>query len=476
MKLTRFHVLSSLLLLTPALTFACGGDGPDDTSTGGSTSTGGAGNMGTGGADGGTGGVNGTGSTQGSGGDVGTGGTGGTTARVPGTDGYDCSAPSGTPGELALVDYATGFTIPVTVAHPPNDDRLFVVEQLGVIKVVKDGVTSAVPFLDIEDKVLSPVNGNGGYNDEQGLLGLAFHPNYAENGLFYVHYSANDGGTEYEDNDTVIAEYNVSTENPDVADPTSERVLIHHRQRSTNHNGGSIVFGSDSHLYIALGDEGGSNDEHGNGQNPATILGAILRINPLVTGAQAYTIPTGNLKDIMPTAAPELWDMGLRNPYRVNFDACNGDFYIGDVGQNLREEINIEPVGEGQKNYGWNTMEGKICFNENNPDDANFTDCDQTGLTAPILDYDHDDGKAVIGGSVYRGTEIPWLRGTYFYADNTNNRIWSFVYDRATKTISNETDHTGDLGPNSITAIQNDSKGEILVVQSGGVIRKLTAL
>ncbi len=487
MKLTRLKLLSSILLLTPTLTFACGGDdGGDNPSSGGSTSTGSTGNTGTGGSENGSGGANGTGSMPGSGGTTGTGGSD-ATAQVPGTDGYDCSAPSGTPGELALVDYATGFDRPVYVAHPPNDDRLFVVEQNGAIKIVKrvlamDGVTMEVvtnptPFLDITEKAISPVDEDkGGYRDEQGVLGLAFHPNYAQNGLFYVHYNANDDDTEYERNDTVIAEYKVSADNPDVADANSERLVIHQRQRSDNHNGGSIVFGSDGYLYIALGDEGGGNDTHGNGQNATTILGAILRIDPLASGENAYSVPTGNLKDVMPTAAPEIWDMGLRNPYRVNFDACNGDFYIGDVGQLLREEINVEPVGEGQKNYGWNTMEGLICFDKSDPENENFTGCDQNGLTLPVLDYDHDDGKAVIGGSVYRGSEIPWLRGTYFYADSSPGKIWSFKYDRMAKTISDETNHTADLSPSFVTAIQNDSQGEILVVQGDGRIRKLTAL
>jgi glucose/arabinose dehydrogenase len=382
--------------------------------------------------------------------------------RVPGTDAYNCNPPEGTPGALQLTEVGSGYTQPVLVTYPPNDSRLFVVEQEGVIKINGGGT-----FLDITDRALGPQESNN-EADERGLLGLAFHPSYAENGLFYVHYSASPSGN------TVVAEYSVGA-SPDVANKDSERVLLTVTQNHINHNGGTITFGPDGNLYIALGDNGGSaednwgGDPDGNGQNPSTLPGSILRITP--NGNGGYTSPAGNF----PGALPEIWSMGLRNPYRINFDGCFGDLYIGDVGQNVKEELDIVPAGESGKNFGWNTKEGTTCFNR---DDFNspLASCDETGFTPPVLEYDNEGGAAIIGGAVYRGAAIPWLRGTYFYADNVKNSVFSITYDPATGIASTPQNRTGELSPNFITAIQNGSDGELYFVSALGSLFKLEAI
>jgi glucose/arabinose dehydrogenase len=312
--------------------------------------------------------------------------------------------------------------------------------------------------------VLDPSDGVDGYQEERGLLGVAFHPDFATNNLLYVHYSARSGETDFPDGQTVIAEY---TAGPTGVDVGTERVVLDVTQPATNHNGGSIVFGGDGMLYIALGDGGGGDDQFGNGQDETTLLGAILRINPLAAGGEDYTVPAGNLSETLATAAPELWDYGLRNPFRMNFDGCTGDLYIGDVGQNAKEEIDIERAGEGHHNYGWPIVEGTICG------PAGGGGCDGD-FTAPATDYDRGDGGAVIGGSVYRGSEIPWLRGTYFFTDQIQEQVWSAVYDRDAGTISTPANMTSSLPVGTPAAIQNGNDGELYFVSLfGGTVYKL---
>lgn len=447
-------VLQVLGLAVPlSLVFsACGGTEEPSPATGDGDSSASGGN--------GTGGISGGGGNGAGGGQEGTGGA--PLVRVPGTDGYNCNPPEGTPGALQLTEIGSDYTQPILVSYPPNDARLFVVEQEGVIKINGGGT-----FLDITDRVIGPQESNN-EADERGLLGLAFHPDYASNGLFYVHYSQSPSGN------TVIAEYSVGA-SPDAANKDSERVLLTVTQNHTNHNGGTITFGPDGYLYIALGDNGGSaednwgGDPDANGQNPNTLPGSILRITP--NGAGGYTSPAGNF----PGALPEIWSMGLRNPYRMNFDGCTGDLYIGDVGQNVKEELDIVHAGDAGKNFGWNTKEGTTCFNQDDFD-APLSTCDETGLTPPILEYDNGGGAAIIGGAVYRGSSIPWLRGTYFYADNVMNSVFSLTYDTTTGTASAPQNRTGELSPNFITAIQNGADGELYFVSALGSIFKLESL
>lgn len=448
MKSSRRSLQIFALAAPLSLTFfACGaeesspGDGDGDGSgvnTGGSLGSGGSG----------------------SGGAMGTGGS--PDLRVPGTDNYNCSPPEGAPGTLQLTEVGSGYTQPILVVHPPNDSRLFVVEQEGVIKINGGGT-----FLDISDRAIGPQESNNSA-DERGLLGLAFHPNFAQNGLFYVHYNQSPSGN------SIVAEYSVGA-SPDQANKDSERILLTVNQVHINHKGGSIVFGPDGHLYIGLGDGGGSDGDNWGGdpdrlgQNLNDMHASILRITP--DGNGGYTSPTGNF----PGALPEIWSKGLRNPFRMNFDACTGDLYIGDVGQNVKEELNIVRVGDSGKNFGWSTKEGTTCFNR---DDfgSPLSTCSDAGLTAPVLDYDNGGGAAIIGGSVYRGSAIPWLRGTYFYADNVKNFVYSIIYDRAAGTVSAPQNRTGELSPNVITAIQNGADGELYFVSALGSIFQLTPL
>ncbi len=438
-----------------------GGSGAGSSDGGADTGGGGSGN---GGADAGAGGNGGSG-----------GGVSGT--RVPGTDGYDCAPPSGsTPTLKATAVVTTGLSEPISLSHAPNDatKRLFVVERAGTVRIIKDGALVTKPFLDVKSKVVAGT-ANG---DERGLLGMAFHPEYANNGLFYLHYS--DKADPNDTGDSVIEEYKAASATADEADPSSGRVVLKVEQPDNssntfrNHKGGAIDFGSDGFLYISLGDGGGSNDTDpshgtGNGQNLAVLLGKILRINPVKGASSAYTNPPGNLKDKMAAAAPEIWDYGLRNPFRTSFDGCTGDFYIADVGQNLWEEVNIEKAGDGNKNYGWNKMEASRCFQP-------MTGCDETGITKPLAEYDHQAGKSITGGAVYRGSAIPALRGAYLYADYQSNTIWSLVYDREKGTASKPVSLKQDINNvTSIVAIRNGADGELYFVSLMGGIYRLEA-
>ncbi len=449
-----------------------GGAGTGGMGAGGSGGSGGGGGGGTGTGGAGTGGDDGSGG-NGSGGN-GSGGDGG--GIVPGTASYNCSPAEGSfaPGDIGVEELVSGLSVPILVTHAPDDPRLFVVEQGGTIQVVEDGAVAGT-FLDIADQVLSPSNpGGAAFSAESGLLGLAFHPNYAENGLFYVHYTALSPQGE-----TTIAEYSVSTSDPNQADPGSARVMLTLTQPDHNHNGGTITFGSDSMLYIGLGDGGPllGSDPNGHGQNPATLLGSILRIDPVASGGEPYSSPSGNLKDTLASAAPEVWDYGLRNPFRFNFDGCTGDLYIGDVGQSRKEELNIEKAGEGGKNYGWNIKEGTVCRPAGGGVPA--ADCsDTSGLTEPVFDYDNPGGAAIIGGAVYRGSEFPALLGTYFFADNGNGRVWITQFDREANSISEPVNITSSLGALSKpAAIQNGNDGELYIAeaQSGSILKIVLA-
>ena len=364
--------------------------------------------------------------------------------------------PTDTPlpdGDLPLMlrAVATGLDFPVDLTTPPGDTRLFVVEKTGRIRVIKDGAVLAAPFLDLHDQV----SGGG----EQGLLGLAFDPAYAQNGRFVVNYTNLAG-------DTRITAFRVSSD-PDMADAGTGTVLLAVAQPFVNHNGGQVVFGPHGYLYAGLGDGGDVGDPNGNGQSLATLLGKLLRID--LNGGTPYAVPSDN--PLAATAGPgtrgEIWSWGLRNPWRFSFDRLTHDLYIGDVGQGAHEEIDVAPAPDGGRglNYGWNRMEGAHCYPPTVADS-----CDRTGLTPPVLDYDHSQGCSVTGGYVYRGAAIPALQGTYFYADYCQGwvRSFRFVDGRAT----DQRDWRALRPGGNITSFGEDAAGELYVLTSqGGVYR-----
>jgi glucose/arabinose dehydrogenase len=302
---------------------------------------------------------------------------------------------------LELKRVTGGLETPVGVAHAGDGSgRLFVVEKVGRIRVVQDGILLSAPMLDISDRV-------GSSQSEQGLLGLAFHPGFVENGLFFVNYTDRQG-------DTVVSKFSMA--GPLSADAGSERVLLKLDQPAANHNGGHLAFGPDGYLYIGTGDGGAAGDKFGNGQNGATLLGAMLRLD--VDGGEPYAIPADNPFVGNSGVRDEIWAIGLRNPWRYSFDRLTGDLYIADVGQNVYEEVDLQPASSpGGENYGWPIMEASHCF----PAERN---CDQVGLTLPVLEYDHSQGCSITGGYVYRGLEFPALQGVYLFGDFCSGKIW----------------------------------------------------
>jgi glucose/arabinose dehydrogenase len=361
----------------------------------------------------------------------------------------DSSGPQEGDVPLSLHVVATGLDFPVDLAVPPGDSRLFIVEKGGRIRIIKNGVLGPT-FLDLGGRVST-----GG---EQGLLGLAFDPAYATNGRFVVNYTDVNG-------DTRISAFRVSAD-PDVADPATESVLLPVDQPFDNHNGGQLAFGPDGDLYIGLGDGGSGGDPNGNGQSVATLLGKLLRVN--LNGAAPYAVPSDNPFAAAAGAATrgEIWSWGLRNPWRFSFDRATGDLYVGDVGQGAHEEIDVSPAATGAGrgvNFGWNRMEGTHCYP---PDPADA--CDRTGLTGPVLDYDHPDGCSVTGGYVYRGSAIPAIEGTYFYSDYCGGWVRSFRFSSGGATDQREWPALRPGG--SVTSFGQDASGELyLLTAEGGV-------
>lgn len=345
---------------------------------------------------------------------------------------------------LGVEVVAEGLDAPVFVASPPGDDRLFIVDQPGVIWVLEDGSLGDAPFLDIRHLVECC--------GERGLLGLAFHPNYAENGRFFLNYTE-DGGH------TLIAEYTVS-DNPNVADPGSARRILGFEQPAGNHNGGWIGFGPDGYLYIATGDGGRANDVFENGQNPNTLLGAILRID--IDNGDPYAIPPENPWADGNGGAPEIFAWGLRNPWRVSFDG--EDIYIADVGQGQWEEITVITTADAGANLGWNIMEGNHCFQANQ--------CDQTGLVLPVHEYSHAAGCSVTGGYVYRGAAIPAVQGHYFFGDYCAGFVSSFrVVDGQATEYRPWSAEIGNV--DNILSFGVDAAGEIYITSSNGRVYKI---
>jgi glucose/arabinose dehydrogenase len=327
---------------------------------------------------------------------------------------------------LESFEAGSGFSQPLLMLTAPGDDRWFVVDQPGIIWLVADGAASV--FLDINDLVR--------YQGEQGLLGMAFHPEFEANGLFYLNYT-NTGG------DSVVAAFEAVAE---TADAGSRTEILRVDQPAGNHNGGMMEFGPDGNLWIGLGDGGGANDQFGQGQRAETLLGAMLRIS-VGPGIDGYDIPTGNLEN-------EVWAPGLRNPWRFSFDG--DDLWIADVGQNRIEEVNVVDWTDGNPNFGWSVMEGTECFGGGS--------CDSAAFVAPVYEYSHSDGCSVTGGFPYRGGLMPELAGHYFFADYCTGWLRSV-------------DRSGDVREwlpagtfSGVTGFGRDASGEIYVLTAGGSI------
>jgi glucose/arabinose dehydrogenase len=325
----------------------------------------------------------------------------------------------------------------------PGDgsDRLFVLEQTGGIRVFQNdpATASSTLFLDLSGRISSS-------SGEQGLLGLAFHPDYAQNGFFYVDYTAPNPLR------TVVARYTVSSNDPTLADPASEFTIIEIPQPYTNHNGGMLAFGPDGYLYIGMGDGGSGGDPDNYAQDTTKLLGKILRIDVNDTTATThYVIPPDNpYAQDAGSARKEIWAYGFRNPWRFSFDGANGQLWVGDVGENTREEVDIV---EGGKNYGWRIMEGFICHDPP-------SGCDETGLELPIKDYSHALGDAIMGGYVYHGLRRPDYAGAYIYGDYGSGRIWLLRYGGGVVTADSQIIQL----PYSIRSFGVDKDQELYVV------------
>jgi glucose/arabinose dehydrogenase len=475
----------------------CGGDdGDEGSSAGGGGTLGNSGSGAGGGAGAGSGGRGGAGAggasagRGGSGGSSGAGasGTGGATSDAGQDSGVDagmeptaslCKAPvpaqnpgnecpSGDPVALDVALVAGDLDVPVFVTSAPGDDtRLFVVERSGRIVIIDPASGDEIAdFLDVQDVATS-----GSINDERGLLGLTFHPDYPADPRFYVNYTTQPAATLR----TIISSFEVSASDPNAADPDSEQVLYDFDDPAGNHNGGMLAFGPDGCLYVGSGDGGDSNDmgdghpAEGNGQNLATPLGKMLRFD--VDNAEQGA--PGNLQG---AGIPHIWDYGLRNPWRFSFDRSTGDLYIGDVGQGAWEEIDVSPAGTGNKNWGWRIAEGNHC----RPGPGADPSCDLDAFEPAVDEYPHGSGDdCVVGGYVYRGTVIPSLQGWYVYGDNgPGARIRAFVWDGAGRCgdrtiILSERDQI-ELDAD-ITSFGEDSSGELYITTSNSVYRIIAA-
>jgi glucose/arabinose dehydrogenase len=348
---------------------------------------------------------------------------------------------------VRLVEVASGLGSPLFLTAPAGDSRLFVVEQPGRIRVIRNGSLLATPFLDLTAKVTS-----GG---ERGLLSVAFHPQYASNGFLYVDYTDRNG-------DTRVERYHVSTD-ADRADPASAHLVLGVAQPYANHNGGLLMFGPDGKLYVGMGDGGSGGDPLGNGQNPNVLLGKLLRLD--VDAADPYGIPAGNPFIGQAGKRAEIWAIGLRNPWRYSFDRDSGILYVADVGQDAWEEVNAVPVSTAGANYGWNTMEATHCYKPS-------TGCDTRGLVLPVLEYGHGEGCSVIGGYVYRGSALPSLRGTYFYSDFCSGFIRSFRLSGGAAAEQKQWD-LGQLG--AVLSFGEDAAGELYVLTADGRVLRFSA-
>ena len=361
-------------------------------------------------------------------------------AAPPPGDAKLVAVPAEVASKVGLKRVADGLRRPVLLTVAPGDARRrwFIVEQhAGTIRIFENGKLAAKPFLTI---------GGLSKGNEQGLLGLAFHPQYAKNGKLYVHYTAKDDSSH-------IDEYKVSSD-PDVVDVATRRELLRAEQPYSNHNGGHLELGLDGKLYTGFGDGGAANDPKRNGQNKTTLMSKILRID----------VDAADPK-------PEIVHMGLRNPWRFSFDRKTGDLFIGDVGQNLWEYVHVAPAGDGKRhNFGWNVIEGSHCFNADTG--GGKKSCDKTGFTLPAAEYSHDEGCSITGGVVYRGKALPVLDGRYFYADYCTGLLRSFVWKqghvREHWDWKRAIDREGVL--TQISSFGVDHDGEMYIVELTGSI------
>jgi len=363
-------------------------------------------------------------------------------AGDPPSDDLPADGPSSTT-DIVLAEVASGLERPVQLLGAPEDARLFIVEQRGRIRVLADGAIQPAPYLDLR-------GGLAGGN-EQGLLGLAFHPSFASNRFAYVNFTDSAG-------DTRVVRY---TERADglALDPATAKEILHVDQPFGNHNAGQLLFGPDGLLYVPLGDGGSGGDPRRNGQNVNTLLGKILRID--VDGGDPYAIPQDN-----PFAGgggrPEIWAWGVRNPWRNDIDAKGGFLYVADVGQNEWEEVSVSSLDEPGVNYGWNVVEGPECFQGST--------CDRTGMRDPAVWYGHGEGCSITGGHVYRGAAIPDLAGVYFYSDYCSGWLRSFRWDPDRRTAAEQRDwQIPDIG--SVYSFGRDEAGELYILAGSRAYR-----
>ncbi len=352
--------------------------------------------------------------------------------------------------DVALQPIATGLTQPLALTHA-GDTRLFITQQTGVIVIYDALGLRATPFLDIRSLVLDDGN-------ERGMLSVAFHPLYRDNGLFFVYYTGKDGNNN-------IARYKVSSSDPDRADASSGTILLTIAHPNfANHNGGQLQFGPDGYLYIGTGDGGSGGDPNNRGQDRTQLLGKILRID--VDHGSLYAIPPTNPYFGFNSARNEIWAYGLRNPWRFSFDRATGDLWIADVGQDAYEEVDFQPATSiGGEDYGWRKMEGFHCFNPS-------TNCGDPNFTMPVLEYSHANGAcSITGGYRYRGTQIPSLRGAYIYGDYCIGTIWS-----ATQTGASWTSKTLLTSTLRISSFGEDVSGELYVLDVvKGIVYRIAA-
>lgn len=353
------------------------------------------------------------------------------------------------PAAYQLVEVVSGLNRPLYVTHAGDGSgRLFIVDQGGNIRIVQNDALLPTPFLDVSG-LISPAALSSDYT-ERGLLGLAFHPDYAENGLFYINYTDQSGNT-------VVSRYHVSADDPNRADATSATPLLYVQQPYANHNGGHMAFAPDGYLYISFGDGGSGGDPQGNGQNLGTLLGAILRID--VNNTDEYAIPPDNPFVGVDGTRPEIWAWGVRNVWRFSFDRATGDLFLADVGQNQWEEVSFQPASSpGGENYGWNAFEGTHTYSGDAP---------ASDTVDPILEYDHGNGRcSITGGYVYRGEAIPALQGYYFYGDWCTGTIWAARQDNAGTWQASVSLESG----RSIGSFGEDEAGELYLVDYGGAV------
>ncbi|MEO8703361.1 MAG: PQQ-dependent sugar dehydrogenase [Kofleriaceae bacterium] len=372
-------------------------------------------------------------------------GSGGPSAPVPAGDSRLVRVPADIAAKIELREVVRGLERPVAAVAAPGDPRkrLFIVEQhAGRIRILENGKLAAKPFFTL--KGIST-------GEEQGLLGLAFHPKFQSNGKLYVNYTASD-------DDSHVVEYKVSATNPDAVDMATKREIIEVDQPYSNHNGGHVLFGPDGKLYVGFGDGGSAGDPKKNGQNPTALLAKLLRFDVDAAAPK-----------------PEIVHLGLRNPWRYAFDAKTGGLYIGDVGQNLWEYVFVAPLDSPKRNFGWNIVEGSHCYGKPN--------CDHTGFTPPVAEYPHDQGCSITGGSVYRGKALPVLDGRYFYADYCTGLLRSFTWtaDQSSPNAPGSIrdhwdwkaaiDRSGQL--TQISSFGVDGDGELYIIKLTGVIYQL---